>query len=110
MTTKAPPLLVRKVEQLDRHTLGIEWIDGHKSRWRLSHLRQNCPCASCINEWTGEPILEPGSVDEDLIARRVESVGRYALMIEFADGHSTGIYSFPTLRKLCQCEECSKGA
>ena len=27
MTTKASPLMVRKVEQLDRHTLGIEWID-----------------------------------------------------------------------------------
>lgn len=100
------PLLVKHIEQLDRHTLGIEWIDGHKSQWRLSHLRRNCPCASCIDEWTHQPILKPGDVNDQLTAKRVESVGRYALTIQFSDGHSTGIYSFPLLRKLCQCPEC----
>lgn len=102
----AQPLLVVKIEQLDRHTLGIEWLDGHRSRWRLSHLRRHCPCASCIDEWTNEPILKPGDVKDDLTARRIESVGRYALTIHFSDGHSTGIYSFPLLRTLCQCEAC----
>lgn len=103
---KTQPLLVKNIEQLDRHTLGIEWIDGHKSRWRLAHLRRNCPCASCIDEWSGAPILKAEDVDDNIQAKRIDSVGRYALTIHFTDGHSTGIYSFPLLRKLCQCPEC----
>ncbi len=101
------PLLVRKIEQLDKHILGIEWTDGHRSRWRLAHLRRHCPCASCIDEWTGKPILKPEEVDDNLSATVVESVGRYALTIRFADGHNTGIYSFPLLRELCQCDQCA---
>lgn len=99
-------LLVREIDQIDKHTLGIKWVDGHESRWRLSHLRRRCPCASCIDEWTNEPILKPGDVDENILATRVESVGRYALVINFTDGHTTGIYSFGLLRELCQCAQC----
>jgi DUF971 family protein len=105
MTTDRP-LLVRKIEQLDPHTLGIDWVDGHRSRWRIAHLRRNCPCASCVDEWTGKPILKAEDVDDDLQCSKVTSVGRYALTIQFGDGHSTGIFSFPVLRELCQCEEC----
>ncbi len=104
--TSTAALFVRKIEQLDKHTFAIEWTDGHVSRWRLSHLRRNCPCASCIDEWTGAPILKPESVSDTLTAKSIESVGRYALTIHFSDGHTTGIYSFPLLRKLCQCEAC----
>jgi len=100
------PLLVRKIEQLDKRTLGIEWTDGHKSRWTLAHLRRHCPCASCLDEWTGKPLLKPESIDENISATSIDSVGRYALAIRFSDGHTTGIYSFPMLRELCQCEEC----
>jgi DUF971 family protein len=37
-----------------------------------------------------------------LLATAVESVGRYALRVRFADGHDTGIYSFELLRELDQ--------
>ena len=107
MTSSDRTLLVRKIEQLDAHTFAIEWVDGHESRWRLSHLRRNCPCATCVDEWTGEPTLNPDDIDDDIQATKIESVGRYALVIQFGDGHATGIYSFPNLRKLCQCDECS---
>jgi len=100
------PLLVRRIAQLDRYTLGIEWIDGHRSHWRLSNLRRHCPCAHCVDEWTGEQILKAEAVDEDLLAKQVDSVGRYALRVRFADGHDTGIYNFNILRDLCECDEC----
>ena len=100
------PLLVREIEQLDRNTLGIQWTDGHASRWKLSHLRRNCPCAGCVDEWSGKPLLKADDVDENILATSVESVGRYALTIKFTDGHTTGIYSFSRLRELCQCDEC----
>lgn len=100
------PLLVRAIHQIDPYTLGIDWTDGHKSRWRLAHLRRRCPCAGCVDEWTREPILKPGDVNENIQCLTVQSVGRYALTIHFTDGHSTGIYSFPMLRDMCQCDEC----
>jgi DUF971 family protein len=103
------PLLVRSIEQIDKYTLGIEWTDGHKSRWRLSHLRRHCPCAQCVDEWSGEALLSPEAVADNIQCSVVESVGRYAITIKFTDGHATGIYSFTTLRELCQCEECTAG-
>ena len=36
----------------------------------------------------------------------IESVGNYALMFRWADGHDTGIWAFPRLRELCPCESC----
>jgi DUF971 family protein len=33
-------------------------------------------------------------------------VGRYALQFNWADGHSSGIYSWEYLRRMCQCAEC----
>jgi DUF971 family protein len=34
------------------------------------------------------------------------SVGNYAVSFTWADGHSTGIYSFRLLRHLCPCDAC----
>ena len=36
----------------------------------------------------------------------VEAVGSYAIRIHWNDGHSSGIYSFDHLRKICPCAEC----
>ncbi|MCA9672631.1 MAG: DUF971 domain-containing protein [Myxococcales bacterium] len=105
----AKPLLVRKIAQLDRYTLGIEWIDGHRSHWRLSHLRRACPCAACVDEWTGDALLDPSSVDDDILCSEVDSVGRYALRIKFADGHDSGIYTFSYLREIDQSLEDDAG-
>jgi DUF971 family protein len=35
-----------------------------------------------------------------------EVVGRYAIRIQWNDGHNTGIYSYQHLRELCTCPEC----
>ena len=35
-----------------------------------------------------------------------EAVGNYAIRIQWSDGHSTGIYSYEHLRKVCPCPEC----
>lgn len=101
---------IRSIEQIDRHTLGIEWTDGRRSRWRLSHLRRNCPCATCIDEWTGKPLLKAESISDDIAASKVYSVGRYALGIDFSDGHRTGIYSFGLLRRLDGTQGATAGA
>ena len=83
--------------------LTIQWNDNTESYLNLEVLRRACPCAAC----GGEPdvlgnIIRPtvtyaaGSFQLD----RFDVVGGYALQFTWADGHSTGIYSFDYLRKL----------
>ncbi len=91
---------------LDKGVLGIEWSDGHKGRYPVRGLRQNCPCAACVDEWSGERRLKPDDVPLLIMLQDIEPVGRYALQFTWSDGHDTGIYSFALLRRLCQCDIC----
>jgi DUF971 family protein len=44
--------------------------------------------------------LDVASVPEDVHPLKIQPVGRYAIQIDWSDGHSTGIYSFRQLRAL----------
>ena len=92
----APSALGRKGESV----LTIDWNDGVRSQYEVRHLRLACPCAACINEWTGDKILDPGKVPVNVRPARLLSVGRYAMAIHWSDGHSTGIFSYDYLRRL----------
>jgi DUF971 family protein len=91
---------------VEKGVLGIEWNDGHRSVYPVRFLRQHCPCAGCVDEWTGERRLKADDVPMLIMLRDIESVGRYALQFKWSDGHDTGIYSYQLLRRLCQCELC----
>ena len=39
----------------------------------------------------------------ELYPVQIGLVGRYAVSIQWSDGHDTGIYSYQTLRALCPC-------
>ena len=95
------------IEKIDDDRLRIVWEDGHESLFTFQYLRQNCPCAACRDEVSGERLFDPETVPPDTKSSRAEPVGNYALAFGFSDGHGTGIYSFETLRKLCRCKECS---
>jgi ATP-binding protein involved in chromosome partitioning len=88
------------ITQAGPRALAITWADGVRHVYPVRDLRLACGCARCVDEWTGEERLEPGSVPEDVHPRRVEGVGRYALQIAWSDGHETGIYPFRRLRAL----------
>ncbi len=85
----------------------LTWADGHESPLPAALLRRACPCAGCIHEWTGEQLLAPDSVAEDLEVSAVRRVGLYALQFVFSDRHDTGIYTWDRLRELCPCPACS---
>jgi len=89
----------RIIEESDSE-LTIEWSDGQSTRYTAVQLRRACPCAGCIDEWTGEKRLDDGSVPDSLTFKHTSIVGRYALNFHFSDGHNTGIFSFDLLRKL----------
>ena len=62
-------------------------------------LRDQCPCASCIEEGTGRKILDPATIPDDIRPLEVKGVGNYAVQIQWSDGHGSGIYTWETLRR-----------
>ncbi len=84
---------ILSIYQKDNTTFTIEWLDGTITHHRLADLQKNCPCVRCQDEKR-----EPNA--EEVSARRIFSVGRYALKIEFTTGCSKGIYSFAMLKEL----------
>ena len=104
-TRRGPAVEPSEIVQEGGSALRIVWGDGRECRYGAAELRRACPCAQCVNEWTGEQVLQPESVSEDLTIAGVEIVGRYALNFRYGDGHQTGIYSFRLLRELCEDRE-----
>ncbi|MDO8526377.1 MAG: DUF971 domain-containing protein [Deltaproteobacteria bacterium] len=96
------------LKKIDNRTLGILWDDGHESLFDTTYLRENCTCANCLDEWTGERKIMPGQLPKTVTPIAIDSVGQYGLTIRWSDGHSTGIYTYEHLRKLCQCPSCRR--
>jgi len=90
----------RQIIEESNSEISINWSDETESKYNAADLRKSCPCAGCINEWTGEKTLKTENVAEDLSFSSIAIVGRYALNFHFSDGHDTGIYSFQYLRNL----------
>jgi DUF971 family protein len=93
----------------------IDWKDRHHSEYPLAYLRDECPCASCTGAHGTEPQKSSYAAPANdpfpmykptLKMLNVEQVGAYAMRIDWSDGHSTGIYSFDYLRRICPCREC----
>ena len=80
--------------------VSIKWSDDSETQYSAVQLRRACPCASCVNEWTGEKILTPAQVPDNITFSTISIVGRYALNFQFSDGHDTGIFSFKYLLEL----------
>jgi DUF971 family protein len=90
---------VQIVEESDRE-ISIKWSDDSETRYSASQLRRSCPCAGCIDEWTGKKTLDDAKIADDITITHTSIVGRYALNFHFSDGHDTGIYSFKYLHEL----------
>ena len=94
-----------KFKRLNGGKILITWDDGRDFALPLQFLRDRCPCASCAGEsvlWheykpSGLNILTPGKYE----LKSAEVVGDYAMALTWGDGHSTGIYAFDYLRRIC---------
>lgn len=89
------------IEESDSE-ISIVWSDEREDKYEASALRRVCPCAACVNEWTGERMLKPESIEDGLKFSNIAIVGRYALNFNFSDRHDTGIFSFKYLRELAE--------
>ena len=93
-----PPSNIRAL-QADQ-TLEVSWPDGRADRLPYHTIRSQCPCAGCRDEWTGERILDPKSIRPDLKLVGMENIGTYAVQFAWNDGHSSGLYTWETLRSI----------
>ena len=96
VTMTASPL---RIGRKDPARIQLDWQDGASTVYTAAQLRRLCPCAHCVHELTGQRLLDPASVPDDLTQTGVELVGAYAIAVRFADGHSTGIFPWPFLRE-----------
>jgi DUF971 family protein len=97
---RGPAIEPVEIQQEGDAAMRITWADGRVSRFTAPAMRRSCPCAQCVNEWTGERTLRPELISDELIIRDFSLVGRYALNFKWSDGHDSGIYSFRYLREL----------
>jgi ATP-binding protein involved in chromosome partitioning len=92
--------------------LRLAWNDGRRDELPGEKLRMECPCAEC-REARGDtshaqPLTAKKSAlkiitstkEEQITLKSIWSVGNYALGIEWADGHNSGIYTYELLRTL----------
>ncbi len=85
------------------HELALAFDDGEELYLPLDLLRRACPCAACQGEPDAlgrvlRPVQQIGPRGFELL--KSEVIGGYAIQLFWADGHSTGIYSFDYLRRL----------
>jgi ATP-binding protein involved in chromosome partitioning len=83
-------------------TLSLLWEDGQQAHFDVRDLRLACPCALCVEELSGRALLDPSKVRPDVAPVSLASVGSYGITVKWSDGHSTGIYSFESLRALAE--------
>ncbi len=93
-----PPRALRVWQAADDR-LAIAWSDGERTFHDTYELRTSCPCAMCVEEWTGRRMPSLDAVPRDVRPVVIRPVGRYAIQPEWSDGHKTGIFAFTELRR-----------
>jgi DUF971 family protein len=83
--------------------LALAFDDGEELYLPLEMLRRACPCAACQGEPDAlgrvlRPVQQIGPRGFELL--KSEVIGGYAIQLFWADGHSTGLYTFDYLRRL----------
>lgn len=101
--TRPPRTIARRQDGLF-----VDWDGGgHEALLPARALRLACPCAGCVEEMTGRPLLDPGRIPEDVHPVQVAAVGGYGIRVQWSDGHGTGIYTWDLLRRVCPCPRCA---
>ncbi len=99
--TRRPPTATAVDLSPDQRVVSLTWEDGKHTQLTARTLRQNCPCAECVEEWSGRRTFEPEHIPDTKILE-VAPVGNYALTFTFGDLHRTGIFEWSYLRELSE--------
>lgn len=89
--------LPEEIIGLGQHSMELIYQNGQTKQYSAQLLRQNCGCAFCVDELTGEKKKKISNLDDNLYITHIDLLGRYALQIQFSDGHKTGIFHLKKL-------------
>jgi DUF971 family protein len=99
MEPPTPPTSIQRLPA--EQALLVAWSDGLQTKLHLVALRAECMCARCVDEITGERIVDTDGIDPAIQIDQLQLVGNYALRIHWSDGHHQGLYTWQHLRRLC---------
>jgi DUF971 family protein len=89
--------------------LAIKWEDQTESFVRLETLRRACPCAGCRGEVDVMGRLHKGPdiplAPQSFQLTRLSPVGGYAVQPVWADGHSSGLFTYDYLRRVAEAQQ-----
>lgn len=95
-----------KVERPEIKTSGSEVVihfPGGESLAFANHaLRCASPSAENFDEFTGERLVDPADIPQDVQVESYDYLGNYAVAFKWSDGHTTGIYSWDYLKRLAK--------
>ncbi len=97
----ASELKPKQIEEKEQ-ALQIVWSDGQETDYPFDFLRNNCPCALCVDEWTGKRKFVSLLLPPDFRSLEINPVGNYAIQVSWSDGHNTGVFSFRRLQELAK--------
>lgn len=93
----------------EQSRMTIKWSNGDESEFPFDLLRNSCPCASCRGgheHMKSEPddtmFIIPLMDAKTTQLTGIKPVGGYAISLEWADGHTHGIYTWHYLYVLHQ--------
>lgn len=99
-----------RIQQISPAVIQCVWDDGHEGEYTTEYLRAKCPCATCVhdreeserNRMFSLPLANQSQIKD------IRASGNNAVVILWADGHSTGIYTWEYLRAICPCSQCGE--
>ena len=89
-----------QIQPLGTDQLMVVWADEHISLLPAVLLQLNCRCAKCVDEMTGEVLIQAAQIDVSAKLLQVEKVGNYGVRLHWSKGCESGIYTFDHLQKL----------
>ena len=78
--------------------LEVAFSDGSRFELPCEYLRVFSPSAEVRGHGPGQEVLQVGKINVEI--KNIEPVGQYAVVLEFSDGHNSGIYSWDYLYDL----------
>ncbi|MBI5937678.1 MAG: DUF971 domain-containing protein [Betaproteobacteria bacterium] len=78
--------------------LEVAFNDGSRFELPCEYLRVFSPSAEVRGHGPGQEVLQVGKINVEI--KHIEPVGHYAVVLEFSDGHNSGIYSWDYLYDL----------
>jgi DUF971 family protein len=94
----AKALTIRRLRDVGRYAIGVDWSDGHDSILPFRQLRPACPCDACR---AGAVTAEGAAIE----IAAVEQIGDATVFLAWQDGHES-LFLAAELRPLCRCAHC----